>query len=97
MRTIPKTPEHDLAGEVPRVGPEHIPTAVIDELREACRIAADYSGTFSDACKAQAVKHYIAPGALKRYIRALEGDKLAEAEHEADDLKTLIDCHGQRA
>ena len=89
--------EYDLAGEVPRVGPEHIPTAVIDELREACRIAADYSGAFSDACKAQAEKHHIAPGALKRYIRALEGDKLEEAEREAEDLATLIDAHGQRA
>ena len=33
--------EYDLAGEVPRVGPEHIPTAVIDELREACRVVRE--------------------------------------------------------
>lgn len=91
MRTIPKTPEHDLAGEVPRVGPEHIPTAVIDELREACRIAAGYSGAFSDACKAQAEKHHIAPGALKRYIRALEADKLDAATQEAGDFVILVE------
>ncbi|MCC6193679.1 MAG: hypothetical protein IT518_04350 [Burkholderiales bacterium] len=42
-------PEHDLAGEVPQVGPEHIPERVIDELREACCIAADHSGALADA------------------------------------------------
>lgn len=89
--------EMDLAGEVPKVGPEHIPTNVIDELREGCRIAKDCAGAFSDACKAQAEKYKCAPGALKTYIRALEGDKLEEAERVADDLSTLIDTYGQRA
>lgn len=92
-----ETIEVDLAGPVPKVGPEHIPTAVIDELRTAYRIAADYSGAFNEAASAQAEKYKTAPGALKRYIRALEGDKLADAEKEAEDLSALIENHGQRA
>lgn len=89
--------QYDLAGEIPQVGPEHIPTRVIDELREACRVAKDFASAFSDACNAQAEKHKIAPGALKTYVKALENDKLQEAEQTADDLAALIDAHGQRA
>ena len=84
-------PTHDLAGEIPKLGPEHIPQTVVDLLREACRIAADYSGAFGDACTATAEKYKIKPKALRRYIVALEGDKLADAEKEAEDLSALIE------
>ncbi len=70
--------------------PGQIPERVIEELREACHQAADYSGAFADACKAQAEKYKIKPGALKRYIKALEGDKLEDVEAETDDLAALI-------
>ncbi|MCC6812259.1 MAG: hypothetical protein IT381_32860 [Deltaproteobacteria bacterium] len=90
MPTKIDPPEHDLAGEVPQIGPEHIPERVIDELREACRIAADHSGAFSDACKAQAEKYHVKPGALKRFVKALEGDTLNDVEEEMDDLAALI-------
>lgn len=67
-----------------------VPERVIAELREACRVAADYSAAFSDACKAQAEKYHIRPGALKRYVKALEGDIVDDVAQEADDLATLI-------
>lgn len=74
----------------PTVEPGHVPERVIDELREAYRIAKDYATAYSEAAKAQAEKYRVAPGALKRYIAAIEGDKLAEAEKEAEDLARLI-------
>lgn len=70
--------------------PGHVPERVILELRQACATAADYAGAFSDACKAQAEKHGIKPNALKRYIKALESDKLADVDKEAEDLMSLI-------
>jgi len=70
--------------------PGQIPERVIEELRAACHQAADYAGAFSDCCKAQAEKYKIKPGALKRYIKALEGDKLEDVEAETDDLQSLI-------
>lgn len=79
------------------VEPGKVPQLVIDELRESYRVAADYSGAFNDAATAQAEKYSIKPGALKRYIRALEGDKLADAEQEAADLAALIEAHGGTA
>lgn len=73
--------------------PGHIPERVILELRQACHTATDYAGAFSDSCKAQAEKYKIKPGALKRYIKALEGDKVEEVEAEAEDLQALIANH----
>ena len=70
--------------------PGQIPERVIEELRAACHQAVDFAGAFSDACKAQAEKYKIKPGALKRYIKALEGDKLEDVEAETDDLQNLI-------
>jgi len=63
---------------------------VIAELRRCYREAKDYTGAFADAIKGQAEKHKLKPGALRRYIAALEGDKLDEAEKEASDLELLI-------
>jgi hypothetical protein len=70
--------------------PGAIPDRVIEELRACCHQAADFAGAFADACKAQAEKYQIKPGALKRYIKALEGDKLEDVEAETDDLAALI-------
>lgn len=80
----------DAFDENMEAAPGEIPERVIDELRECCHQAMDYAGAFSDACKAQAEKYKIKPGALKRFIKALEGDKLADVEDETDDLATLI-------
>ncbi len=80
----------DFALEPPSA-PGHIPERVILELRQACSVAADYAGAFTDACNAQAEKHGIKPGALKKYIKALENDKLDDAEKEAEDLQALIE------
>lgn len=74
--------------------PGHVPARVIDELRHGYRVASDYATAFNDAAIAQAEKYSIKPGALKRYIRAIEGDKLKDVEDEADDLQALIAAHG---
>lgn len=71
--------------------PGTVPERVIDELRRFRRAAKDYTKAYSDAVEAQAVKHDVKTGALKRYIAALEDDKLEEAEAEADDLARLIE------
>lgn len=73
------------------IEPGVVPPRVIEELRTAHRVASDYALAFNDACKAQAEKHKVAPKALRRYIAALEADKLKDAEKEADDLARLID------
>lgn len=70
--------------------PGRVPESVIAELRQCCHDAMDYAGAFSDACKAQAEKYGIKPGALKRYVKALEGDKVDDAEAESEDLLALI-------
>jgi hypothetical protein len=70
--------------------PGTVPARVIDELRRAYREATDYAGAFGDAVKAQAEKYMINAKALRRYIAALEGDKLDEAAEEAADLERLI-------
>ena len=73
--------------------PEQLPQPVIDEPRTARRIASYHRATFGEACKAQAEKYKIKPKALRRYITALEGDKLDEAEAEAEDLQALVEAH----
>lgn len=74
--------------------PGKVPERVIDELRTSFRIATDYAGAFSDALRAQAEKHRIHPKALRRYIVALEGDKVGDAKKELDDLERLLDGAG---
>lgn len=73
--------------------PGQVPQPVIDELREACRRASDFSASFGEACNAQAEKYKIKPKALRRYVVALEGDKLRDVEKEAEDLQALIAAH----
>lgn len=62
---------------------------VIAELRRCYREAKDYTGAF--AIKVQAEKHKLKPAALRRYVAALEGDKVADAAQEASDLEMLIE------
>lgn len=73
------------------VRPGEVPPLVIDELRSAFRIAADHAESYADAVTAQATKYQIKPGALKRYIRALEADKLDAATQEAGDFVILVE------
>jgi hypothetical protein len=70
--------------------PGVVPERVITELRNAYRVAKDYTGAFGDAVKAQSDKCGIVPAALRRYIAALEGDSLEEVAHELRDLEKLI-------
>jgi hypothetical protein len=67
-----------------------IPESVIAELRGARAVAKDYAQGYSDAVKAQAEKYKLKAGALKRYIAALEDDKLQELDEEMTDLEKLI-------
>lgn len=71
--------------------PGIVPNRVIEELRQAYRSASDFALAFGEACKAQAELHKVAPKALRRYISALEADKVKDAEKEADDLARLIE------
>ena len=71
--------------------PGIIPDRVIEELRHARTVAKDHAQAYGDACKAQAEKHKIKPGALKRYIAALCDDKLDDVDAETRDLERLID------
>lgn len=67
-----------------------IDKAVIDELvllRASARLAAE---DFSEAIKAQAEKHEIAKGALRRFVCAVEKDALAALSAEFDDLAALM-------
>lgn len=82
--------QKDAFDENMEAAPGEIPERVIVELRAACHTAANYSAAFTDACKHQAEKYKIKPGALKRYVKALEGDKLDDVEAETDDLAALI-------
>ncbi len=70
--------------------PGVVPERVISELRNGHRIAKDYGSAFGEALKAQAEKYNVAPGALRRYVAALNGDKLDDAAKEATDLVNLL-------
>lgn len=72
--------------------PGTVPPRVVDELRTCYRTARQYTGAFSDALKAQAVKHEVEPAALRRYITALENDGLADAAKENADLARLLEA-----
>lgn len=86
-------------GEITKIGdfalepdppPGTVPDVIIGELRRCYRQSKDYAAALAEALKAQAEKHRISPGALKRYIAALEKDSTEEAEQEAEDLMRLI-------
>lgn len=68
------------------------PAGVIEELRHLRRVAADAVTDYGEALKAQAERHNIKRGALRRYIAALESDKTEDAAEEARDLERLIEA-----
>jgi hypothetical protein len=68
------------------------PSAVIEELRHARRVAKDMASAYGDAVGAQAEKYGVKKGALKRFIAALEDDGTEDAIEEARDLERLIDA-----
>jgi hypothetical protein len=72
--------------------PGVVPPRVIEELRRGFREAKDYADAFGEAVKAQAEKHGIKLKALRRYIAALESDKLDEEAAVAADLERLIEA-----
>lgn len=71
--------------------PGIVPPRVIDELRRCYREAKDYSAALAEAVKAQAEKHSVEPGALRKYIAALESDDIEDTRKEIDDLRRLIE------
>ena len=67
-----------------------IPDKIITELRECRRRAKDFAQAFSEAVKAQAEKYGIAPGALRKYVCALEDDTVERVADETADLERLL-------
>lgn len=74
----------------PSVPPGQIPASTVDELRECRRRAKDFAQAFSEAVKAQAEKYGIAPGALRKYVCALEDDSVEKVANETADLERLL-------
>jgi hypothetical protein len=74
----------------PSVPAGSIPPRVVEELVACRREAKDYVEGYGKAIEAQAQKHGIKAGALKRYINAVEADKLAEIGAETSDLERLL-------
>ena len=70
--------------------PGVVPQRVIDELVRARTVAKDHAEAYSGAVTAQAEHYKIKAGALKRYVAALQADKLEELDRETDDLERLI-------
>lgn len=57
-------------------------------LRADARLAAE---SYTDAIAAQAEKHDVSRSALRRYVNALEADRLADLDTEATDLANLME------
>lgn len=67
------------------------PDRVIGELRHAYRVAKDHAQSYIECIDAQAEKFSLKKGALKRYINALENDKVSDTQEEIDDLERLLE------
>jgi hypothetical protein len=67
-----------------------VPENVIIALRAQYSEVASYSQDLTEAFKVQAEKYGIKPGALRRYVAALEHDKLEDTAAECKDLERLI-------
>lgn len=65
---------------------------MIEELRHLRRAASEAVYAYSSAIQAQAEKHGIKRGALRKFIAALESDKTDDAAQEAADLERLIEA-----
>jgi hypothetical protein len=66
------------------------PQRVIDELVEARTYAKNAAEGFADAIKAQAAKFKLKPAALRKYIAAVEADKVDAVKAETEQLADLI-------
>jgi hypothetical protein len=78
--------EFELEQPTPGAPSEH----VIAELRRCYREAKDFSQAFGEAVKTQAEKHKLKPGALRKYVAALEGDSVDALTAEVEDIERLV-------
>ena len=72
-----------------------IPKQTIKELvnlRSEAKLAAE---TFSEAVAAQAEKHNVNKGALKKYVSALEADKVGKLDEETAAILEMIERETQ--
>lgn len=90
MNDHQETPDFALE---PSVEPGRVPERVIAQLRYACAVAKDHAQAFGDAVDAQAKKYAVNKSALKRYVKALEGDTLPELDAEAEAILALANAH----
>jgi hypothetical protein len=67
-----------------------IPQATIEELVEAKLRAHDMTTACGDAIKAQAEKHNVKVGALRKYVATLAADKVADVRAETAALADLL-------
>lgn len=58
-------------------------------LRGDARMSAE---SFTEAIAAQSEKHGISKSALRRYICAVEADKVANLDAESSDIATLLEA-----
>lgn len=68
-----------------------IPKQTVNELvglRSEAKLATE---TFNEAVAAQAEKHSVNKGALKKYVSALEADKVGKLDEETAALVELIE------
>lgn len=93
--TLRKAADH-LRGDEPirEHGSKRMDEATKDELVSLRSLARAAAETFSEAVKAQAEACGLSRGALRRYICALEADKLDQLDMEADDLARLMTRDG---
>lgn len=80
----------DAADVDPNIVKGEVPQDVIYELVAAKVTAKDYAQALKDAIKAQATKYGVKPGALTKYIAALEADKVEDVRAETAALADLI-------
>ena len=78
----------------PDPAPGTVPPRVLDELRRCYREARDYTAALKEAIDAQAERYKIEPGALRKFVAALEKDDVADTRKESDDLLRLIESMG---
>jgi hypothetical protein len=68
-----------------------IDQSTVDELATLYADARMSAENFTEACAAQAEKHQLSKGALRRFIAAKHKDKLDSLNGEAQDLATLLE------
>ena len=74
----------------PEPGSKRLDAATIAELVGLRSLARGAAETFSEAIKAQSEACGLSRSALRRYVCALEADKLQKLDAEAEDLARLM-------